>query len=126
LNGNVSQVLAGDGTWIASTPSYGDANVSTYLASGTDTAGYSTLGNIQIGTTGNTMSASDYSSTATQVTLSWFGLEFPIPFNIGETVLVSDIVAPGPVELNGYWTLTGAGTTSITFDTTLNPGERFV
>jgi hypothetical protein len=123
LNGNVSQVLAGDGTWIASTPSYGDANVSTYLASGTDTAGYSTLGNIQIGTTGNTMSASDYSSTSTQVTLSWFDLQFPIPFNIGETVLISDIVAPGPVELNGYWTLTGAGSRSITFDTTLNPGD---
>jgi hypothetical protein len=108
---------------LSSGGSYGNANVSAYLSSGTDIAGYSTIGNIQIGTTGDTLSASEYSSTSTQVTISWQDLYFPLPFEIGQTVLISGIVAPGPVELNGLWTLTDSNSFSITFDTTLNPGS---
>jgi hypothetical protein len=45
LNGNAATFLAGDGTWLSEVI-YGNANVSEYLASGTNTANIITTGNI--------------------------------------------------------------------------------
>ena len=46
LNGSNTQVLLGNGTWATPAAGYSNADVSTYLASGNNTAGYTTTGNI--------------------------------------------------------------------------------
>jgi hypothetical protein len=108
LNGNANTVLAGDGTWV--TPSagstYGDANVSAYLAGGTNANGFVSMGNVSVGgnlsVTGNIISNITYGAfydTTTQ-TNSNVGNAIPVSYNT--------------VDINSGVTIAGAGNTNIT------------
>jgi hypothetical protein len=125
VSGNVlAGFFIGDGSQLTGLPeAYGNSDVSEYLSSGTNTAGIETLGSIQAGALGNQTDGEEYASTATEVTISWHTLYSPQPFNIGDTVLISNVEAPDPVGLNGYWAVVGATSGSVTIDCALNPGS---
>jgi hypothetical protein len=122
LPGNTFAVNYANGDPVSLSGTYSDANVSAYLASGVDSAGYTTVGNIQVGQTGNTQEARSYSSTANTVTLAWTGFDDQ-PFFTGDTILISGVVSPDPVGLNGYWAVTDASSVTVTIASTLNPGS---
>jgi hypothetical protein len=100
--------------------SYGDSNVSTYLASGTNTGGFSSAGNITLGGTGSPVTLQDFSSTPTEVTLGWSPSISPAPFTTGDTVLVE-----GGSGVDGSWTVVSCDINGVTITCNLNPGSGF-
>ena len=115
LDGNVSNVLAGDGTWIAAASggTYGDANVVTLLGSfGSNTI--TTTGNVAFGNV-------DVSSGDVQGQTGTFGLisgalTSPLQANITEVGTLSNLVVSGNVDsLTGIFNGDGFGLSNIAY-----------
>jgi hypothetical protein len=120
LPGNTFAVNYANGDQVSLSGTYGDSNVSTYLASGTNTDGFSSAGNITLGGTGSPISLQEFSSTPTEVTLGWSPSISPAPFDTGDTVLVE-----GGSGVDGSWTVVSCDTNGVTIDCDLNPGSGF-
>ena len=126
LNGNASTVLSGNGAWISSS-NYGNSNVASYLPINTSNISgnnFTASGNIRVGSLGGQEQLLFYSTTPTTVIFDLMG-NFPQPFFAGQTILVSGIEAGGPVELNGYWTVTAADVNTVTISCNLQPTLPF-
>jgi hypothetical protein len=117
LPGNTFAVNYANGDQVSLSGSYGNSNVSTYLASGTNTDGFSSAGNITLGGTGSPVTLQEFSSTPTEVTLGWSPSISPAPFSTGDTVLVE-----GGSGVDGSWTVVSCDTNGVTIDCDLDPG----
>jgi hypothetical protein len=120
IDGDSANILYGNGVFAPVPSSYGNSNVSTYLASGTNTGGFSSAGNITLGGTGSPVTLQEFSSTPTEVTLGWSPSISPAPFSTGDTVLVD-----GGSGVDGSWTVVSCDTNGVTIDCDLNPGSGF-
>jgi hypothetical protein len=116
--GNSATYLYGNGSNISGLPApYTDANVSTYLASGNNTGGFVSLGNISLGGVSNTTFLGSRSSTPTTVTLSFNSTVTPAPFATGDKIVVE-----GGSGVDGTWTVVSGTTDDVTFNNNSNPG----
>ena len=124
VSGNLdASYFIGNGSQLTGLPAgYSNSDVSTYLASGDNTDGYVTLGNISVGGTGLQTTSNDYSFTPTTVTLTFFPETTPAPYNTNDRITVSGVEGADPVGLNGTWTVISGTTTTVTFASTLNAG----
>jgi hypothetical protein len=118
LPGNTFAVNYANGDPVSLDGTYGDSNVSTYLASGTNIDGFSSAGNITLGGTGSPVTLQEFSSTPTQVTLGWSPSISPAPFTTGDTVLVE-----GGSGVDGSWTVVSCDINGVTITCNLNPGS---
>ena len=124
-NGNVTaNYFIGNGSQLTGLPPvYANSNVSAYLASGVNTGGFATTGNISVGGPTDVTDASEYSFTPTTATLTFFPEIIPAPYNTNDIITVSGVEGPDPVGLNGTWTVVSATTTTVTFASILNEGS---